>query len=470
MKKNVQIAIIALIAMCLFQSYSSPSIKTTKTEIVKVEYPVASKPPMGWNSYNCFCATVTEREVKENTDYVATYLKAFGWQYIVVDFCWPYPHHPRSSQDNPGQMRLPKDGSYQPWLSMDSFGRLLPFEGKFPSSGNRKGFRPLSDYVHSKGLKFGIHIMRGIPRQAVWEKSPVFGTDNITADMIADTTSTCAWLDNMYGLDMNKKGAQEYLNSLVQLYSEWDVDFIKLDDIASPYHAAEVEGYQNAIQNSGRPIVLSISPGATPVEKAGHVSKFANQWRMSADFWDNWPQLLHMFNLAKAWEGIGKSGSWPDCDMLQIGKLSKRGPVGNERFSRFTNEELYTHMTFWCLYRSPLMLGGNLPENRELELKLFTNPEVIEINQNGVIPRELLRTEDYIVWESKMQDSGDINIAIFNISDKTQQMVILLESIGLKGKYQLRNLWKREDIGLTNKLMNVKLRPHEPALLRLRKF
>ena len=431
---------------------------------------IASTPPMGWNSYNCYGATVTEKEIKENADFMAEHMKQYGWQYVVVDFCWSYPHHPKSTQDNPGQMRLPKDKSYQPWLSMDSYGRLIPFEGKFPSAVKEKGFRPLSDYVHSKGLKFGIHIMRGIPRQAVWEKTPVWGVSGITADMIADTTSTCEWLDNMYGIDMKKKGAQGYLNSLVKLYADWDVDFLKLDDIANPYHAAEIEGYHKAIQNSGRLIILSISPGATPVSEAANVAKLANQWRMSADFWDNWTQLLHMFDLAKTWEGIGKPGAWPDCDMLQIGKLSKRGPVGKERFSRFAEEELYTHMTFWCLFRSPLMIGGNLPENRELEMKLITNPEVISVNQNGINPRQLLRTSSYIVWASNMQNSEDLNIAIFNISDKQTQIDIPLKLIGLKGKYQLRDLWKMKDIGSTKNQISVNLKSHEPILLRLRKY
>ncbi len=309
----------------------------------------AQTPPMGWNSYNCFGSAVHEDEVKANADYINKNLKQFGWQYVVVDFLWSYDNPVGSNIGNPFQKRL-DDGAYIPWLSMDEWGRLLPQPNKFPSAFGGKGFKTLSDYIHNLGLKFGIHVMRGIPRQAVWAKSPVLGTNGITADMIADTNSICPWMNHMYGLDMKKSGAQEYLNSILKLYTEWDVDFIKVDDIARPYSAAEVEGYKKAINNCGRQMVFSLSPGETPRNQADHATQFSNMWRMADDFWDNWDQTLKMFDYAKTWEGVGKPGHWPDCDMIQIGKLSKRGPVGPERFSRFSEDELYTHINFWCIF------------------------------------------------------------------------------------------------------------------------
>lgn len=182
---------------------------------------VAASPPMGWNSYNCYGSAVHEDEVKANAAYMAKNLKKYGWQYIVVDFLWSYDNPPGSDIGNPFQKRL-QDGSYIPWLAMDNWGRLTPQINKFPSAFGGKGFKPLADYVHKVGLKFGIHVMRGIPRQAVWAKTPVLGTSKITADMIADTPSTCTWLNHMYGLDMHKPGAQEYLNSLLNLYASWE--------------------------------------------------------------------------------------------------------------------------------------------------------------------------------------------------------------------------------------------------------
>jgi len=236
---------------------------------------VATTPPMGWNSYNSFGSAVHEDEVKANAQYMAKNLKQHGWQYVVIDFLWAYDNPPGSRLGNIYQKRL-QDGSYIPWLAMDKWGRLLPQSTKFPSAFGGKGFNPLATYIHSLGLKFGIHVMRGIPRQAVWAKTPVLGTKGITADMIADTTSTCDWLNHMYGLDMSKPGAQEYLNSLLDLYASWGVDFIKVDDISRPYHQAEIEGYHKAIAHCKRPIVLSISPGETPVSAAENVKQNAN--------------------------------------------------------------------------------------------------------------------------------------------------------------------------------------------------
>jgi len=256
---------------------------------------------------------------------------------------------------------------------MDEFGRLLPDAGKFPSAGGGKGFKPLADYIHSLGLKFGIHVMRGIPRQAVWEKSPVKGMPGIDASMIADTTSTCEWLNNMYGLDMTKKGAQEYLNSILSLYAEWGVDFVKVDDILAPYYAPEIEGFRKAIDACGRPIVLSTSLNA-PVKSAGHISKYANMWRISADFWDNWKQLYEMFDHTDNWTPYRAPGTWPDCDMLLIGRLSRRGPVGDERETNFTEDEQRTHVTLWSIAKSPLMFGGDLRVFSPFTLSLISNP------------------------------------------------------------------------------------------------
>ncbi len=427
---------------------------------------LAQTPPMGWNSYNCFGSAVHEDEVKANADYMAQHLKQFGWQYIVVDFLWSYDNPPGSTIGNPFQQRL-QDGSYIPWLAMDEYGRLMPNANKFPSAFDGKGFKPLSDYVHSLGLKFGIHVMRGIPRQAVWAKSPVMRTNNITADMIADTTSTCEWMNHMYGLDMSKPGAQEYLNSILKLYVAWNVDFIKVDDIARPYHAAEIEGYKKAIDNCGRPIVLSLSPGETPIKQAEHVKQYANMWRMADDFWDNWEQLLKMFDYAKSWEGIGGPGHWPDCDMIQIGKLSKRGPVGPERYSRFTEDELYTHMTFWCIYRSPLMLGGNLPENRETETKLFTNNEVLAVNQQGENPKQLYKKDSSMVWISHVSNSKDMYVALFNLSSNAKNIFIDFAELDYKKKVSVRDLWNKKDLGDFENNYQQKVNAHGAALIRI---
>lgn len=274
---------------------------------------LAQTPPMGWNSWDCYGASVREDEVRANADYIAKNLKQYGWEYVVVDIQW-YEPNAKSDQYNP----------HAP-LVMDDYSRLMPAVNRFPSAAEGQGFKPLGDYIHSLGLKFGIHILRGIPRQAVAQNTKILGTDYTAAD-IADTSSTCDWNTDMYGVDPSKPGAQEYYNSIFQLYAEWGVDYVKVDDISRPYRKDEIELIRSAIDNSGRPMVLSLSPGPTPVAEGEHVSKHANLWRMTDDFWDRWDLLYGMFERADAWSDYIGPGHWPDADMLPLGGSELEAP------------------------------------------------------------------------------------------------------------------------------------------------
>lgn len=178
-----------------------------------------NKAPMGWNSWDCYGASVNEEIVRKNAEYMAKNLKQYGYEYVVVDIQWYEP----SAENH----------EYRPFtdLCVDEYSRVIPAENRFPSSKGGKGFAPLAEYVHSLGLKFGIHIMRGIPRQAVHGNYAILGTDK-TAKQIAKTDSICAWNSDMYGVDPEKEGAEEYYESIFKLYAEWGVDFVKCDDIA----------------------------------------------------------------------------------------------------------------------------------------------------------------------------------------------------------------------------------------------
>src|SRR5690606_17067168 len=190
----------------------------------------------------------TEAEVRANAEFMAAHLLEYGWRYVVVDIQWYEPYA--------------QAGGYRPYapLTMDEYGRLMPASNRFPSTAGGAGFKPLADEIHDLGLLFGIHIMRGIPRQAVEQNLPVFNSEYFAAD-IADTNSVCAWNTDMFGLDMHKPGAQDYIDSIIQLYAAWGVDFIKADNMLDPYHAAEIAGYSQEIQRCGRDIVFSLSPG-----------------------------------------------------------------------------------------------------------------------------------------------------------------------------------------------------------------
>ncbi len=430
---------------------------------------LAQTPPMGWNSYDCFGSMVTEAEVRANAAYMAEHLKKYGYDYIVVDFLWSYPFQPEAKIGNYPQLKLSNDEGYTPWLAMDKYGRLLPDPWRFPSSAGGRGFRPLAEYVHSLGLKFGIHVMRGIPRQAVWARSPVKGTANIDASMIADTTSVCRWLNQMWGVDMTQPGAQDYYNSLCDLYASWDVDFIKVDDMSSPFHGPEIEAVHSAIEQCARPMVYSLSPGRTPLEEADDVRAMANMWRISGDFWDSWPKLLDQFELCKDWAPYISPGHWPDADMLPVGELSKRGPVGREKSTGFTPEEQYTMISLWSMFRSPLMIGGDLTGFDDFTLALLTNDEVLAIDQNSVSNHEVYSREGIIVWQAEIPDSTVNYLAVFNTTDADMDKVVVKWSdTGLTAhKYEVRDLWAKSDLGSFRNSITLEVPKHGVKLLKL---
>ena len=425
---------------------------------------------MGWNSYNCFGAAVYEKDVKANADYMAEYMKDLGWQYVVVDYCWYYPHPPGSIQDNPSQFKLPKDGAPVPWFPMDEYGRLYPDPGKFPSAAGGQGFKPLADYVHSKGLKFGIHVMRGIPRQALWAKSKIKDAIGITADMIADTTSVCPWLNSMYGVDMSKNGGQAYYNSLIELYESWGVDYIKVDDIDLsedyPYRKSEVEAIRKAIDYNKSDIILSLSLNMK-YKNRDHVSKNSQLWRISHDFWDDWDKLKKQFELINLWNSVTGPDSWPDADMLQLGKIAKRGPNVPERYSNFNEDEMLTHMTLWVICRSPLMMGGHLPENTAFVKKLLTTPEVIEVNQKGTNQKQLWRKGDLVAWISNAPDGKSKYLAIFNLNDSAKDITVKWKNLGLKNKASVKDLWSGENLGIMSSGITRKVNPHGSQLFKI---
>lgn len=373
---------------------------------------------MGWNSYDYYDTTVTESEVRANADYMASHLKQFGWKYVVVDIQW-YAH---------GAGTRRSEFQYIPFssLEMDAYGRLLPDPARFPSSydktaGTHPGFAPLADYVHSLGLKFGIHIMRGIPRIAAHSHLPVFGTD-VTADEIADPSSICGWNPDMYGVRDTPSG-QAYYDSLIALYASWGVDFIKCDDICNtnlyptdPYSARhEIEMLHNAIAKSGRAIVLSLSPGPALIEQAWHYETYANMWRITDDFWDNWDLLKDMFHRCELWQRHVSRGCYPDCDMLPLGHLGKG--FGAERTTNFTFEEQRTMMTLWCLFGSPLMIGAELTRLDEPTLSLLTNPHILAIRSPDFVPQQIRLTDTDAVWIAKNSATGEVRLALFNLSD-----------------------------------------------------
>ncbi|KAB8137606.1 glycoside hydrolase family 27 protein [Gracilibacillus oryzae] len=420
----------------------------------------ALTPPMGWNSWDCYGATVTEEEVKGNADYMAENLKDFGWEYVVVDIQW----------SEAGAV----SSAYRPFipLDMDEFSRLIPAVNRFPSSADGKGFKPLAEYIHDKGLKFGIHIMRGIPRQAVHQNTAILGSD-VRARDIAKPNSICPWNTDMYGIDHTKEGAQEYYNSLFDLYAEWGVDFVKVDDIADSrlygIHADEIKMIRKAIDQCGRPMVLSLSPGPAPLDHASLLTENANMWRMTDDFWDIWHLLYDMFDRCYKWSKTIGPGYWPDADMLPLGHIGIRSVDGgaSDRYTRFTKDEQLTMMTLWSIFRSPLMFGGELRDNDDWTLSLLTNEEVLEAHQKGTGARQVLRENDKVVWMS-YGENDTIYLALFNLTDENSQVEAEFDQLGISSvEVKLRDLWANEDIGTASDKISFEVPVHGAKFFKL---
>lgn len=433
-------------------------VSKAQTNKVRDFHSWAPTPPMGWNSWDCYGPNVNEDEVKANADYMAANLKQYGWEYIVVDIRW-YVANDKSHGYN----------ETNPEYNIDSFGRFMPAINRFPSSKGGNGFKPLADYLHSKGLKLGIHIMRGVPVIAVKNKLPIYGTNKTAADIYTDSIQ-CPWLHDMYTVLATKEGAQEYYNSIVNLYAGWGVDFIKCDDLSRPYHKAEIEMLRKAIDNCGRQIVLSTSPGETPIADAAHVQTHANMWRTIDDFWDNWPELKAHFNIFARWNQYRTSGAYPDGDMLPLGHLGIKAERGEDRQSLFTKDEQYTVMTLWSIFKSPLMFGGDLPTSDSFAISVITNKEVLHILNYSTNNRQLFNEADKIAWTADDAATGDKYIALFNAADTAQLVSVSLgKQLLAKGKYSLKNLWTGKQEKNSSGMLSTVINPHGTVLYKLSK-
>lgn len=375
--------------------------------------------PMGWNSWDCYGAAVDEKTVRQNAEYMAKYLKPFGYEYVVVDIQWYEP--------------FATTNDYHPFapICMDEFGRCIPAENRFPSSKDGQGFKPLADYVHSLGLKFGIHIMRGIPRQAVTMNTPVMGT-SVCARDVAKTNSICYWNTDMYGVDTDKEGGKEYYDSIFKLYSSWGVDFIKCDDICReiPREERELVALSESLKNADREMVLSLSPGPALLEKAELYKQISNMWRITDDFWDDWKLLYAMFERCEKWSIHTGHGAYPDADMLPVGPIRQCYDPSN--VTRFTEDEQITMMTLWSIFRSPLMIGGEMTKFDEFTLSILTNKELLKMHRTSrnahQVYRKAVNGKETVLWTSTCEEGG-MYVCVFNLSEDANDVCVTLEDV-----------------------------------------
>ena len=428
---------------------------------------LALTPPMGWNSWDGYGTTINEAQVKANAKWMAEHLKAFGWQYVTVDMEW-FVANPTAD----GNSKTLQD-------SLDQNGRYTPAVNRFPSAANGAGFKPLADYIHSLGLKFGIHILRGIPKQAVVKKLPIADSSYTAADG-ADPSDTCPWNFDNFGTNPAQPAAQAYYDSIAKLYASWGVDLIKVDCISShPYNGNDIRMIRQALDKAGRPIVLSLSPGPAPAEKLDEMRKYAQMWRISNDIWDIWHNdgpfpkgLGDQFDNISQWAGKSEPGHWPDADMLPFGRLGPAPGWGEPRDTRLSHDEQRMLMTLWVIFPSPLMVGGDLSVSDAWTLSLLTNPEVIAVDQHSsgnhpVILPERINTDKTVVWLAQSTSENAQFMAVFNRSESEAVVRYEWKDLGLAAKtYKLRDLWEHKDLGAAS-AVTATLPPHGSLLYRL---
>ena len=415
MKKNTLKRIVAPVLVALMtltanaQESSSETFRTW-----------APTPPMGWNSWDCYYSSANEKVVMDNARYIAEKgLDEYGWEYVVLDIRW-YANHPSLGGGNYNQ-RGDQD------CVLDEYGRYLPSPSRFPScmvDGVNQGFKAMADSIHRMGLKFGIHIMRGLPKYILNNPSAykLKGSESTPwSQVYTNTTPECTWLKDNLTIQNNEAG-QLYYNSIFDLYAEWGVDFIKIDDLSRPFHTDEIRMIRKAIDQTGRPIVLSLSPGKTQFEYAQDCLDNANMWRMMDDLWDTWSGVDLVFREAAEWAQYARPGNYADCDMLPLGHIAATiGDPGycsadKGHWTNLTQDEQYTVMTLWGICHSPLFFGGDMTKNDDFTNSLLTNEEYHQMHKYGVEAHEVSTNEDngHTVWTSIDPATGNRYLALFN--------------------------------------------------------
>jgi len=463
-------------------SIDSAVAQTPATSPPPKFYEWAQTPPMGWNSWDCYGAGVNEEQTMANADYMVKNLKSHGWNLITIDIQW---YEPLAHTD------VYRKGAV---LETDANGRLLPAGNRFPMTKDTHSFKAIGDALHAMGLKFGLHLLRGIPRQSVdRDNAPILGTSFHAAE-IADKENVCRWNGDMYGVDMTKPGAQEYYDSVFAQMADWGLDFVKVDDLSG--HDAEIEAVRKAIDKCGRPIVFSISPGG---RSNTEVAANANMWRISGDFWDNWGALYNQFNNANAGTPFRGPGHWPDADMIPFGNIRTWNEKDHQ--THFTKDEHYTLMTLWSIARSPLILGANLPNNDDFTLSLLTNDEVIAVDQNSTNNKQVFNKPGQAAWVADVPDSKDKYLAVFNTNPapvggrrrgrrpastsapavpaptplaatnpaatQPADISVSLADIGLSGTCKVRDLWTHKDLDPVTGTVTATVNSHGAVLYRI---
>jgi alpha-galactosidase len=416
-------------------------------------------PPLGWNSYDSYGASITQDEVVQQAQALKTTLQPFGWNTVVIDYRW-----------------------YDPEDTLDSNGRYLPSISKYPSATGTNGLKTVADQVHALGLGFGIHIMRGIPRRAVTANSAIASSAYHATDA-ANTNDTCPWDQHMWGVNGSTAAGQAWYDALFAQYAQWGIDFVKIDDMLNnttkTYHQVEADTIRKSVDKSGRAIVVSFSPGADDPtwlpSSVADLNAGADMWRVVDDFWDYKAitNLAGVFTSVGTWQGSSGlvQGHWPDTDMLPLGYLGPRCEWHASDETTFTHNDQVTIVSLWTILPSPLIFGGNVQSlttdatTGPWTVALLTNEEVLAVNQDalGTHAKRIVEQGTTEVWARDLSGNRKA-VALFNRGTQDAMISVSFAQLGVSGTPAVRDLWNRADLnGMTTGIsVNV---PHGAAFL-----
>lgn len=390
---------------------------TDKKELtIEVGETIALTPPMGWNSWNVFGASVDDKKIRDMADAIVNLgLINYGYSYINIDDGWQ------------GQ----RGGK---------FNAIMPNE-KFPD------MKALVDYVHSKGLKIGIYSSPWVQTYAGYIGG---GADTRDGKVVNSS---------------RRYGAFSFVKNDVQQWAEWGFDYVKYDWVTNDIaHTSELT---YLLRQSGRDIVYSIS-NAAPFELAEDWSHLTNAWRTTGDIHDSWCSFTTIGFMQNRWQPFAKPGSWNDPDMLVVGKVGWGKDIHPTNLSP---DEQYSHVTLWSLLAAPLLIGCDLKQVDTFTLSLLTNSEVIAVDQDrqGIQGKRITfdRERKTEIWAKPLHD-GSVAVGLFNLSDNSQAISVTCDQLSINGPQLIRNLWKQKDEGLFNNSYTSTVAPHGVMFFKIK--
>jgi hypothetical protein len=419
----------ALVAMLLVGGSPVDSQQATKAE----SYGLERTPVLGWSGWSFLREHPTAAKIEAQARALQdSGLQKIGYKYINLDDFW---------YQCPGSQG-PNVGPYGRWVTDSS---------RFPAERDTNGIKVVADYIHGLGMKFGIYVTPGVSKQAVSRNTPIKGTQ-YTAAQIADTSVAennynCK---GMVGINYNKPGAQEYVDSWVEMLAAWGVDYIKIDGMQNS-NVPDVEAWSKAIRRSGRPIILDVTQGSFTQALAPTLMKFADQWEFAPDVecyscekggssypLTSWKDIEKRFNYVAAWQPYSGSGRFNDYDSIEVGNGDNDG---------LTPVERQTQMSLWALGSAPLILGVDLTHLDQLDLQNYLkNTAVLAVDQDSIAAKRVVNTGDQQVF-AKMEPNGDAIVGLFNTGGNAEKISIQASAVGLSGNehgYSLLNLWTGE--------------------------